>query len=79
MGNSCHTDLIFLFCHHMATSSILVPLDKRKATKEEVYTLDRVHPENVERHSFGLNGKKNGKRQDEKEAALDNEVKNMGC
>lgn len=32
-----------------------------------------------DRSSFGLHRKKNGKRQDEKEAKLDKEDKNVGC
>lgn len=54
-------------------------LDERKATKEEVYAYNCVHPEKDDRSSFGLHREKNGKRQDEKEAKLDKEDKNVGC
>lgn len=77
MGNYCH-NLSVLSSHGYFEYSRTI-LDKRKATKEEVYTYNCVHPEKDDRRSFGLNRKKNGKRQDEKEATLDKEVKNMGC
>lgn len=50
VGNCCHNDLIFLFCHYSATlstvSTIFQTTDKRKATnKEEVHEDNCMHSE----------------------------------
>lgn len=70
MGNCCHTDLILLFCHLSATlntvSAVFQTIDVRKATKEEVYAYDYVHSDKDEQSSFGLDTKKERKRQDGK-------------